>query len=154
MESFIIWVRNNLFLKIYATSEGAISHNVSYYQRLSIAHYQKSFYANNYFELSMPLSDTLVCMWSIAVVMFPFKMPIIWTRELHLLLFSTKEVSPSQYFRLQLGGLQLRKRSDTMTSGRWMNRDSAETPQRGLVIIAPESMSSDPLRVIIFLYGA
>ena len=30
------------------TSEGAVSHNVLYYQQLSIACYQVSFYANNY----------------------------------------------------------------------------------------------------------
>ena len=45
-----IWVRNQLFLKNYVTSEGAVSHNVLYYQQLSIAYYQVSFYANNYFE--------------------------------------------------------------------------------------------------------
>ena len=39
-----------LFLKNYVTSEGAVSHNVLYYQQLSIARYQVSFYANNYFE--------------------------------------------------------------------------------------------------------
>ena len=43
-------MENNLFLKNYITSEGAVSHNVSYYQQLSIAYYQVSFYANNYFE--------------------------------------------------------------------------------------------------------
>ena len=31
-------------------SEGAVSHNVVYHQQLSIARYQVSFYANNYFE--------------------------------------------------------------------------------------------------------
>ena len=40
----------HLFLKIYATSEGAVSHIVLYYQQLSNAHYQVSFYAINYFE--------------------------------------------------------------------------------------------------------
>ena len=45
-------VRNylNLFLKNYITSEGAVFHNGLYYQQLSIAHYQVSFYAYNYFE--------------------------------------------------------------------------------------------------------
>ena len=33
------WVRNYLFLKIYVTSEGAVSHNVLYYQYLSVACY-------------------------------------------------------------------------------------------------------------------
>ena len=50
LKSIIIWVRNYLFLKNYVTSEGAVSHNVLYYQQLSIARYQVSFYANNYFE--------------------------------------------------------------------------------------------------------
>ena len=31
-------------------SEGAVSHNVLFYQQLSIAHYQISLYANNNFE--------------------------------------------------------------------------------------------------------
>ena len=43
-------VRNYFFLPNYFTSEGAVSHNVLYYQQLSIAHYQVSFYSNNYFE--------------------------------------------------------------------------------------------------------
>ena len=38
-----IFVRNNFFLETYATSEGAISHNVLYYHQLSIARYQVSF---------------------------------------------------------------------------------------------------------------
>ena len=45
--------RNDLFLKNYVTSEGAVSHNVLYYiyQQLSVALiYQVSFYANIYFE--------------------------------------------------------------------------------------------------------
>ena len=47
----IIWVRNYLFLKNYVVSaERAVSPNVLYYQQLSIARYQVSFYANNYFE--------------------------------------------------------------------------------------------------------
>ena len=32
------------------TSEGAVSHNVLYYQQLPITRYQVRFYANNYFE--------------------------------------------------------------------------------------------------------
>ena len=44
-----ISVKNYFFLKNYTTSEGAVSHNVLYYQQLSIARYQVSFYANNYF---------------------------------------------------------------------------------------------------------
>ena len=39
------------FLKNYATSEGAVSHNVLHYQQLSIVRYQVSFDAtilNNY----------------------------------------------------------------------------------------------------------
>ena len=39
------------FSKTIVTSEGAVSHNFFYYQQLSIARYQVSFYASNYFEL-------------------------------------------------------------------------------------------------------
>ena len=45
-----ILVENYFFFKNYITSEGALSHNVFYSQQLSIACYQVSFYANNYFE--------------------------------------------------------------------------------------------------------
>ena len=38
------------FLENYSTSEGAVSHNVVYYQPLPISLYQVRFYANNYFE--------------------------------------------------------------------------------------------------------
>ena len=37
-------------LKNYITSEGAVSHNVLYYQPLHITCHQVRFYANNYFE--------------------------------------------------------------------------------------------------------
>ena len=43
----IFWVWNYLFLKNYITSERAVAHNVLYYQQLSLACYQVSFYANN-----------------------------------------------------------------------------------------------------------
>ena len=46
----IYLVKNYFFLKNYVTSEGAGSHNVLYYQQLSIARYQVSFDANKYFE--------------------------------------------------------------------------------------------------------
>ena len=38
------------FLKNYVTPEGAVSHNVVYYQQLSIARYQVSFYSKIGFE--------------------------------------------------------------------------------------------------------
>ena len=38
-EVFYYLVRNYLFIKIYVTSEGAVSHNVLYYQHLSVACY-------------------------------------------------------------------------------------------------------------------
>ena len=38
------------FLKNYVTSEGAVSHNVLYYQPLPITRNQERFYDNNYFE--------------------------------------------------------------------------------------------------------
>ena len=44
-----ILLRNDLFLKNYVTSEGVVSHNVLYYQQLSIAYSQISFYVT-YFE--------------------------------------------------------------------------------------------------------
>ena len=43
-------MENYFFLEYYITSEGAISHNVLYYQPLPTTHYQVRFYANNYFE--------------------------------------------------------------------------------------------------------
>ena len=46
----IFFVRNYFFLKSYITSEGVASQNVLFYQQLSIACYQESFYANIYFE--------------------------------------------------------------------------------------------------------
>ena len=42
------WVRNYFFLKNYV-SEGAVSHNVLYFQQLSIARFQEFVYAYNYF---------------------------------------------------------------------------------------------------------
>ena len=50
LRSQIKFVENYFFLENYVTSEGAVSHNVLYYQQLSIACYQVSFYANNYVE--------------------------------------------------------------------------------------------------------
>ena len=52
MRDFETWqfVENDLFLKNYVTSEGAVCHNVLYYQPLPITHYQVRVYANNYFE--------------------------------------------------------------------------------------------------------
>ena len=47
LKSFIIWVlRNYLFLKNHVSQREP----VLYYQQLTIALYQVSFYANNYFE--------------------------------------------------------------------------------------------------------
>ena len=43
-------MENYSFLENYVTSEGAVSYNVCYYLQLSIACYQVSFYANNYFD--------------------------------------------------------------------------------------------------------
>ena len=44
------FVEYSFFLENYVTSEGAVSHNVLYYQLLPITHYQVRFYADNYFE--------------------------------------------------------------------------------------------------------
>ena len=46
----IKFVENYFFLENYDTSEEAVSHNVLYYQQLSITRNQVSFYAKNYFE--------------------------------------------------------------------------------------------------------
>ena len=46
LKPFDFWTRIYLFLKNYDTSEGAVSHSVFYYQHLSIACYQISFYAD------------------------------------------------------------------------------------------------------------
>ena len=43
-------MENYFFLKNYATSEGAVPHNVLYYQPLPITRYQVRFYADNYFK--------------------------------------------------------------------------------------------------------
>ena len=43
LKSFIIRVRNDLFLKNYVTSEGAVSHNVT----VNFSYYQVRCYANN-----------------------------------------------------------------------------------------------------------
>ena len=40
----------NVFLENYVTSEGAVSHNILYYQPLPITRYQVRFYADNYVE--------------------------------------------------------------------------------------------------------
>ena len=45
-----IVVENYFFLENYVTSEGAVSYNVLYYQKLSIACYQVRFYANSFLE--------------------------------------------------------------------------------------------------------
>ena len=41
---------NYCFLKNYVTLEGAVSHNLLYYQQLPITRYQVRFYAKIYFE--------------------------------------------------------------------------------------------------------
>ena len=43
-------VETNYFLENYVTSEGAVSHNVLYYQQLPNTRYQARFNTNNYFE--------------------------------------------------------------------------------------------------------
>ena len=44
------FMENYFFLKNYATSEGAVSHNILFYQPLSITRHQVRFYSNNYFK--------------------------------------------------------------------------------------------------------
>jgi hypothetical protein len=50
--SKIKFVENYFFLKNYVTSEGAVSHNVFYYQPLPITRYQVRCYAKHYWLLS------------------------------------------------------------------------------------------------------
>ena len=47
----IIVLVRNYFSQNNVTSGGAVSHNVLYYQQLSVAHYQVIFNANNFLEL-------------------------------------------------------------------------------------------------------
>ena len=44
------FVENHFFLENYVTSEGAVSHNVSYYQPLPITRHQVRFDADHYIE--------------------------------------------------------------------------------------------------------
>ena len=44
----IKFVENYFFFENYVTSEGAVSHNVLYYQPLTITRYQARFCADNY----------------------------------------------------------------------------------------------------------
>ena len=48
---------NYFYLDNYATSEGALSHNVLYYQPLPITCNQERFYDDNYFE-KLPIVST------------------------------------------------------------------------------------------------
>ena len=66
LKFFIIWVRSYLFLKNYITSERAISHNIFYYQQLSIACYQVSLYSNNYFLI--PVITKCPVHWMVVLV--------------------------------------------------------------------------------------
>ena len=50
-------MENYFFLENYVTSEGAVSHNVLYYQQLSFTCKQVSFYAKQYYEL-LPIVST------------------------------------------------------------------------------------------------
>ena len=51
-------MENYFFLENYGTSEGAVSHNVLYYQPLPITRYKVRFYANHYFE-QLPIVFTV-----------------------------------------------------------------------------------------------
>ena len=46
----IKFVENYFFLKMYVTSEGAVSYSVLNYRPFPITHYQVRFYVNYYFE--------------------------------------------------------------------------------------------------------
>ena len=51
------FVENYFSLKKYVTSEGAVSHNIFYYQQLSITHYQVRFYVNVFLKF-IPVVST------------------------------------------------------------------------------------------------
>ena len=55
-------MENYFFLENYGTPEGAVSHNVLYYQPLPITRHQERFYANNYFQ-KWPIVSTAFKWW-------------------------------------------------------------------------------------------
>ena len=63
-------MKNNFFIENVITSEGASSHNVLYYQPLPITRYQLRFYANKYFEYSVPLPLSIIFMERVSNVLF------------------------------------------------------------------------------------
>ena len=74
----IIWVRYYLNLNEYVTSEGAVSHNVSYYQYLSIARNQVSLHSANsmltsYQYCPVPVTWTKMQMFLSFLKSFSFK---------------------------------------------------------------------------------
>ena len=54
----IKFFENYFFLENNATSEGFVFDNVLNYQQLPITRYQVRFYADNYFELLLPIVST------------------------------------------------------------------------------------------------
>ena len=66
----------NSFSKTNVTSEGAVSHNVLYYQQLSIARYEVCFDANNYLELQ-PLRWVVSFTMVICIVSSHFDLQLI-----------------------------------------------------------------------------
>ena len=95
-----------LFLKNYVTSEGAIPHNVLYYQQLSIARYQVVCVASNYFEYLPKVSSAFKVLTVIGVFFLqitssgaPF-----WSgpkRCPHMLKFDESNVSITQSLSLR-----------------------------------------------------
>ena len=62
-EVFYYFIENLPLSHNYITSDGAVSHNLLYYQQLSVTRYQVSFYANSYFLVitnSLVSSDSVV----------------------------------------------------------------------------------------------
>ena len=72
-----IFLKNYFFLKNIVASEGVVSHNVLYYQQLSIACQQVSFYANNYFEKLPKVSSAFNHRF--------FSEPTLLKRDIHML---------------------------------------------------------------------
>ena len=76
-----ILVRNNFFLENDVTSEGAVSHNVLYYQHLSIARYQVSF------MLIIILSNYKMCPVALSFTQLQLHLATVSNNKLHSSLY-------------------------------------------------------------------
>ena len=76
--------KNAFFLKHHFTLERTVFHHVLYYQHLSIARWQVSLYANNYFEWLPIMSSALKTVFSL-VSQHMHKTTNLWKFELYWL---------------------------------------------------------------------